>query len=398
HHAYVNTAFIRNRKVPRDLGIVGVGHDADGELNGQFLGVPAATFALGSEVPKYLSVENSTRLMRFLIDLNRRNGITTTTDHSTGSLSFDLEIHLLDSIFNKPETPERLMSIVSAEAIVARYGSVEKAIAALHELRAKSTDRLMFRGVKFFTDDSFNGLTFKPGTPGYIDGTEGIWITPPAQLYDAIEPWWRDGQQIFVHSIGEEAQELTIETLHRLLDKFPRFDHRFTFEHFGMARYDQVRRIKAMGASASVNVYYVWLRAGMYPDVIGRDRAHRLSPVATLLRAGVPTTFHSDTPVAPPKPLLGMSVGIARYTHADTTTLGPEERLTIDQAMRMATIDAAYVLSLDDIVGSIEPGKFADFTVLEQDPYEVDALALAKIPVWGTIVGGNVFPASEIKP
>ena len=64
----------------------------------------------------------------------------------------------------------------------------------------------------------------------------------------------------------------------------------------------------------------------------------------------------------------------------------------------MTTIDAAYVLGLDHMIGSLEPGKFADFTVLDDDPYEVDPFALASLPVWGTVVGGKVFPASEIKP
>jgi predicted amidohydrolase YtcJ len=398
HHAYTNSAFITARGVPKDLPIVGVGRDADGELNGQFLGVAAATYALSKELPNYLQPENARRLMRFLIDLNRRNGITTTTDHSMGALSFDLEARLLDGVFNDPGTPERLMAIPAVHSALARHGSVEKAMAAIRALQQTSTERLIFRGVKFFTDDSFNGLTFRPGAPGYIDGSEGIWVTPPGELYSAIEPWWCDGQQIFVHSIGEEAQDATLDALRRLQERFPRFDHRFTFEHFGMARYDQMRRLKALGACANVNVYFVWLRGGMYPNVLGRDRAQHLAPLATLLRVGVPTTFHSDTPVAPPKPLLGMSVALARYSHGEGATLGPEERLTIEQAMRMITIDAAYVLGLDQMVGSIEPGKFADFTVLERDPYEVEPLALAKVPVWGTVMGGKVFPASEITP
>jgi len=398
HHAYANSAFIAARKVPKDLPIAGVGRDANGELSGQFLGVPAATYVLAPELAVHLQPENALRLMRFLIDLNRRNGITTTTDHSMGMFSIDLETRVLDAVFNAPDTPERLMAIPAAQAAVASHGGVDQAMAAIRALQQTSTGRLIFRGVKFFSDDSFNGLTFKPGMPGYVDGIEGIWLTPPAELYSAIEPWWRDGQQIFVHSVGEEAQDATLDVLRRLQDKFPRFDHRFTFEHFGMARYDQIRKLKALGACANVNLYYVWLRGRMYPSVLGRDRAHHLAPVATLLKMGVPTSFHSDTPVAPPRPLLGMSVGIARYTRSDRTMIGPDERLTLDQALRMTTIDAAYVLGLDHMIGSLEPGKFADFTVLDDDPYEVDPFALASLPVWGTVVGGKVFPASEIKP
>jgi predicted amidohydrolase YtcJ len=79
-----------------------------------------------------------------------------------------------------------------------------------------------------------------------------------------------------------------------------------------MARYDQIRAMKALGASANVNLYYIWLRGEMYPNVIGKDRADDLAPIGTLVREGVPTTFHSDFPVAPPKPLLGVTLALTR--------------------------------------------------------------------------------------
>lgn len=396
HHGYVNSALIAARRIPSDLKIVGVGHDEKGELNGQFLGVPAASYVILPLLASKLAPAEASRLMRWLVDLNRRNGITTTTDHSMGIFNIDAEAGLLDAMFNNPETPQRLMAIPAMHSFLAKYGTPEKAIDAVHALQAKSTDRLMYRGVKFFTDDSFNGLTFKPGGGGYIDGRAGQWITPPEKLETLIEPWWKDGQQIFVHSIGIEAQDLTIGTLRQLQAKMPRSDHRFTFEHVGMARYDQIRAIKALGANASVNLYYVWLRGEMYPNIVGKDRAEDLAPVGTLVREGVPTTFHSDYPVAPPKPLLGVTLGVTRVGQSESKTLGPDLRINLEQALRMITIDAAYVLGLDNKIGSIEPRKLADFTVLELDPHKVKPAAIKDIPVWGTVLGGRVFPSSEI--
>ena len=396
HHGYVNSALIALRKIPADLNLVGVGHDEKGELNGQFLGVPAASYVILPMLVSKLAPAEASRLMRWLVDLNRRNGITTTTDHSMGIFNVEAEAGLLNAVFNNPETPQRLMAIPAMHSFVAKYGSAEKAIDAVHALQAKNTDRLMYRGVKFFTDDSFNGLTFKPGGMGYINGTQGQWITPPDKLEALMEPWWKDGQQIFVHSIGVEAQDVTLATLRQLQAKAPRVDHRFTFEHVGMARYDQIRAMKALGASANVNIYYVWLRGESYPKVVGKDRAEDLSPIGTLVSEGVPTTFHSDYPVAPPKPLLGVTLGLTRVGQSNTRTLGSDLRVNLEQALRMITIDAAYVLGLDQKIGSIEPGKLADFTVLEQDPHVVKPAAIRDIPVWGTVLGGRVFPASEI--
>jgi predicted amidohydrolase YtcJ len=396
HHGYVNSALIAQKKIPNDLKIVGVGRDDKGELNGQFLGVPAASYVILPLLVSKLAPAEASRLMRWLIDLNRRNGITTTTDHSMGIFSVDAEAGLLNAVFNNPETPQRLMAIPAIHSFLAKYGTAEKAMDAVHALQAKSTDRLMYRGVKFFTDDSFNGLTFKAGGMGYIDGNVGQWITSPDKLEALMEPWWKDGQQLFVHSIGVEAQDATLSTLRKLQAKAPRTDHRFTFEHVGMARYDQIRAMKALGASANVNLYYVWLRGEAYPKVFGKDRAEDLSPVGTMVREGVPTTFHSDYPVAPPKPLLGVTLGLTRVGQSNSKTLGTDQRINLEQALRMITIDAAYVLGLDNKIGSIEPGKLADFTVLEQDPHQVKPAAIRDIPVWGTVLGGRVFPTSEI--
>ncbi|MBX3644326.1 MAG: amidohydrolase [Rubrivivax sp.] len=398
HHGYVNSVVIAQRKIPNDIKIPGVGRDDKGELNGQFLGPAAATYVIVPLVAPKLAPAEATRLMRGLIDLNRRNGITMTTDHMVGVFSVDAEPALLNAVFNDPATPQRLMAIPDMRNFVTKYGTVEKAIEAVHALQAKSTDRLVYRGVKFFTDDSFNGLTFKPGGVGYVDGHEGLWITPPERLAGLMEPWWKDGQQIFVHSIGVEAQDATIAALRSLQNKTPRFDHRFTFEHFGMARYDQIRAMKALGASANVNLYYIWLRGEMYGTAIGKDRAEDLSPIGTLVREGVPTTLHSDYPIAPPRPLMAVSLALTRYGQSGQRTLGAGQTVTLDQALRMVTIDAAYVLGLDDKVGSLEPGKLADLTVLDADPHDVKPAAIRDIAVWGTVIGGKVYPASQIQP
>lgn len=396
HHGYTNSFVIAQKKIPGDIKIPGVGRDANGQFNGQFLGIPAASYVILPLIAHKLQPAEAMRMMKSQIDMNRRNGITTATEHSLGIFSVDAEAPLLSAVYNNPQTPQRLVAIPAMHTYMAKFGSTEKAIDAVHELQKKSTDRLMFRGIKFFTDDSFNGLTFKPGAAGYIDGTEGLWVTPPDKLAVLLEPWWKDGQQIFVHSIGVEAQDVTIGALRKLTAQYPRLDHRFTFEHFGMARYDQVRAMKALGASANVNIYYIWLRGEMYPKTFGTDRAEDLAPLGTLVGEGVPTTVHSDFPIGPPKPLLAVTLAMTRLGQSGTRTLGPNQAVGLQSALRMVTSDAAYVLGIDDKVGTLEPGKLADFTVLDKDPYAVKPAAIRDIPVWGTVVGGKVYPASDI--
>jgi hypothetical protein len=154
--------------------------------------------------------------------------------------------------------------------------------------------------------------------------------------------------------------------------------------------------MKALGASANVNIYYVWLRGELYPNIVGTDRAEDLSPIGTLVGAGVPTTIHSDYPIGPPKPLLAITLALTRVGQSGTRTLGPGQAVSLAQALRMVTTDAAFVLGIDDKVGSLEPGKLADFTVLERDPHDVKPASIRDIQVWGTVLGGRVFPAAEI--
>jgi predicted amidohydrolase YtcJ len=79
----------------------------------------------------------------------------------------------------------------------------------------------------------------------------------------------------------------------------------------------------------------------------------------------------------------------------DGNLMAPRERLTLDQALRAVTSDAAFVLRMEDRIGSIRAGKSADFTVLERDPYEVGVAGLADIPVWGTVFEGRLYPVAE---
>jgi hypothetical protein len=114
-------------------------------------------------------------------------------------------------------------------------------------------------------------------------------------------------------------------------------------------------------------------------------------PLNSFASTGMPIAFHSDFSMAPAQPLLLAWAALTRIT-ADGNILAPEERLSLQQVLRAITIDAAYQLGKEDELGSIEVGKLADFTVLEQNPFEVSTETLKDIPIWGTVFEGSVFP------
>tara|TARA_B100000745_G_scaffold157317_1_gene102997 strand:+ start:290 stop:658 length:369 start_codon:yes stop_codon:yes gene_type:complete len=114
--------------------------------------------------------------------------------------------------------------------------------------------------------------------------------------------------------------------------------------------------------------------------------------LGTLVRNGVVVTLHSDLPMGPVRPLLAVWSVVTRKTSSGTVR-GPEEALTLDQALKAITIDAAWSLRMDHEIGSIAPGKKADFVVLDKNPYSVAIDDVKDIHIWGTVFEGTVYPA-----
>lgn len=398
HFAYANTAAMKKRglNAAEASRVNGVGVGKDGELNGQFLGTTAGSYFLVPILQPYLDPKVALKNFKFLADLSRKNGITTTSELVLGTFNLELEERLYDAFFNDPAGTMRCVTVADAATVVRekKAGAVE----FVKALEKKSTDRHVFRGVKFFADDSFLGLGMQVDNPGYTDGRKGLWITKPGkEQFDLWKPWWEAGFQIHVHTNGNAGNQSTIDTLDALQKHRPRFDHRFTCQHFGITTPEHARRLKALGGVASVNPYYLHYRAELNAPLVGAERSYTAARFKTLVDAGVPVSMHSDTPVGPPKPLEWVWIAVNR-SGLSGAVRGPAERVTPMQAMRMVTIDAAYTLGVEDKLGSIQPGKLADFAVLEDDPFAVPVENIRDVKVWGTVLGGQVLPASDIKP
>ncbi len=391
HFAYTNTPYMEQIGVTAEdaARISGIELGPDGEPNGQFLAVDAAVFALVPEIEK--AITNMGPAMEQVIALNRQAGITTTTELAYGTVNPAFENDFFNTFFNDAEIPLRIVIVPDAVTFTRLHG--DAAVEVVSQFAEDNTEKVIFSGVKFFADDAFLGLAMALREPGYFDPLlEGIWNTRPEDMFEAMRPWWDAGYRIHIHSNGDASQDAVIDALAELQEHKPRFDHRFVFEHFGLYSLDQIRRMKQLGAVASVNPSYVYLRGELNAEYIGRNRAAQAARLGTLTANGVPTTIHSDLPVAPAEPLLLMWMAVNRFGQSGEV-LAPAERVTAEQALRMVTIDAAYVLGMDDRIGSIEPGKHADFTVLESNPLEVAPETIRDISVWGTVFAGEKFPA-----
>ena len=319
-------------------------------------------------------------------------GQTTIGDAALGLFGFEEEWEHLKVVMERPDTPFRIQLMPYAMGPTGDEQSDAEMVERVLSLPERNTHRLRFSDhVKIFADGGFFAelLMLKP--PGHLDGRHGEWLTPPERFEEITRAFWNAGLKIHVHCSGDLGVELVLRTLERLQWERPRFDHRFTFEHFGISSSQQVRRLAALGAQASVQVYYVYELSRAFADsTVGYERASQISRLGSLERAGVPFALHSDFPMAPAKPLNNAWVAANRVNEAGEV-MGRNERASLDAAMRAITTDAAHILGVEDEIGSLRWGKKADFTILEQDPYDVGAEGLRDIPIWGTVFEGEKF-------
>lgn len=319
-------------------------------------------------------------------------GHTTIGDLTGTYFDTDEEWQSLCEVLDTDDTPFRVQMVPMGTRKLGGPDNAE-ALALVEERAGRSTEKLFYRDhVKLFADGGFYAQAMQMLPPGFIDGHHGAWMFAPEQFESLARTYWHAGYQIHVHCTGDMGVQLAIDVLERLQSERPRFDHRFTIEHFGLSTPEQVQKLAALGAVVSANIYYVHeLGEKYWQQSVGYERASQMARLGTLARHGVTTALHSDFTMAPAEPLVSAWVAVNRVGEQGAV-LGEQERISLHQAMRAITIDAAFILGMEDEIGSIRSGKKADFTVLDADPYDTPTMDLKDIPIWGTIFEGQPFP------
>jgi predicted amidohydrolase YtcJ len=394
HFVYANSAMLKLLGADESLRMHGVGRDADGRLNGRFIEMEALNYALAPLRGHFVGKDKQALGLRRMAQVAQHAGVTTTADMLFGARNFESEWRLQNSVVSDPAFPLRMVLVPYEGAIRKRFA--EDAAACVADLEARATDKLRFHGVKFFSDGSYPAMSLRVRPPGYLDGGNGLrGDIPWDQLAERMLPFWKAGVQIHAHANGDEAIDAVLNALAKLQSIHPRFDHRLTIEHYCISTPDQARRLKALGGLASVNCYFVHFRSLIHSEqAFGPDRAEATARLGSLEREGVTFALHSDFSlvVAPLDPLLSVWIAVNRLAADGVTVQAPGERIGVERALRAVTIDAAYVLGMEREIGSLEVGKFADFSVLSDDPTAVDRSAIRDLRVWGTVLGGHPLP------
>jgi predicted amidohydrolase YtcJ len=368
----------------------GVPLGSDGLPTGELKGPDAMTI-VGPHVDFDRSVMAADELgLRQFARLCVRTGVTTATD--LANLLPDEAVAMMLRVTGEARFPARIVSLRRFQALTPPQ-MIERAL----ELGAQSSDRLRLGIVKVVADGSIQGFSARLRWPGYYNGApNGLWYVPHEQLREIYRLGLRHGVQIHTHTNGDEATELVLDCIEEALRHHPAPDHRFTFQHAQLADAAQMRRMKALGCCINLfpNHHMYW-GDQHWTTTVGPERASRMNACATALRTGVPLAIHSDAPVTPLGPLFTAWCAVNRRT-ASGRVIGPNERITVGDALRTITLGAAYTLKLDGEVGSLECGKRADIAVLEDDPESIGPEKLKDVRVWGTLQGGRIFQAATI--
>jgi len=387
HIQNVNTRLLEACGFSRESNIDGLLRDAAGDLTGELLGptvMGRASRAVGDA--GLLRIQDPPALYDYA-RVASRVGVTTSTDLSN-ELGED-NVAALQAATSGADFPIRLVP-----AMRARDYTLAAGLARIAELKRMSTDKLHFGIVKLVADGSIQGFTARLRWPGYHNGApNGLWYVAPAELGGIVEAYHRAGHQLHIHTNGDEASELATEMIGRAIAAHPRADHRHTLQHCQMADAAIFARMKAFGMCVNLFANHIYYWGEQHAALtMGPSRALRLDACGSALAAGVPLAIHSDVPVTPLNPLFTAWCAANRVTAAGRV-LGEGERITVRQALHAVTLGAAYTLKLDHLVGSIDVGKFADFAVLDEDPFAVDPMALKDVRVHATVLGGVAFSA-----
>jgi predicted amidohydrolase YtcJ len=256
-------------------------------------------------------------------------------------------------------------------------------------------DHLAIGPMKFYADGALTGGTAAFTTPYGPSGefTGSLYWQSEDAFRAAIARAHSAGWQIGVHAQGDRAIDRVLDAYEGALRIQPRDDHRHRIEHCGGPRPDQIARMARLGVIAVGQPRYFWDAGDSWLAALDPERAHRLQPYRELIDAGVRFALSSDAPVASYRPLDTIASAVLRTT-VSGAVIGADQSLTVDEALRASTVDAAASYFADDRLGSLEVGKLADVVVLDSDLFATPRERIAELAVATTIVAGEVVFAA----
>jgi predicted amidohydrolase YtcJ len=262
-----------------------------------------------------------------------------------------------------------------------------------HRIEEYGHHLLSVRSIKLFFDGALGSrgaAFFEP----YEDDPEntGLLRITPEYIYEISKAALEEDMGVNTHCIGIRGNRLCLEAYEKALQENPKPDHRFRIEHAQIIELQDVEKFASLGIIPSMQPTHCTSDMYFVDDRLGQERAKGAYAWRWFLDAGLVIPCGSDFPVESNNPLLGIYAALTRQDVSGWPEGGwyPEQRMTIEEAIKGFTIWAAYGAFQEDVLGSIEVGKYGDFTVLDKDILEIDPKEILNTKVEYTIMGGQI--------
>jgi predicted amidohydrolase YtcJ len=244
--------------------------------------------------------------------------------------------------------------------------------------------------VKIFRDGSlFTAAALSTPSRGQTKSGDQYLLFSQDDFEEMVTDAHTSGWQIWIHANGDVAIQSVLDAYEKALAIQERADHRHRIEHCQLPTDEQLDRMAALGVLPSFFPAHIWHWGDRHLSNFGPERAARLSPMASALMRDLNVGMHNDSPFTPMEPMVQVGAAVTRCSKSGDV-LGPEQGISVDQALKALTLGNAYLAFEEGIKGSLVTGKLGDVVVLEADPYRVKPEELVDIAVSMTIVGGKV--------
>jgi len=380
HTAFYNSKALQMAGITKSTpGMAGgtYDHDASGELNGRVTDLAMDVFDKVGKRTTFSADETMRRDRDGLAYISKqfvRFGLTGVC-HEGGNLRALAEVRARGELLHR----------VSYEAIGAELEAM-----ITGGMTTGLGDEWIKLGATFehTADGSFSERTMAMSVPypGSTSGYKGNVTETQEDLNRWCERVHRAGIQLNCHANGDVAIDHVLTAYERALRLVPQSDARPKITHCTLINDDLVRRIKAINAVPALFTSYAYYNPDKF-HFYGEELMKRCMAYRTLLDAGIHAAAGSDFDPGPFSPLMGIQ-GMVTRTGWNGEVWGANQRITVDEALRVNTINGAYATREEAIKGSVTPGKLADFVVLADDPHTVDPQKIKDIQVVRTVVGG----------
>ena len=247
---------------------------------------------------------------------------------------------------------------------------------------------LRIGGVKYGADGSASERTMRMSTP--YEGRPndyGILTMTQEEIHEAVEDAHRNGFQVGIHANGDITIDMVLNAYERVIKKWPRPDVRHRLEHCSLINPLLLQRIKATGSIPTPFYTYVHYHGNKWVEY-GEEKMKSMFAHRSFLDYDIPVAGASDYTPGPYEPLMAIQSMVTRKDF-DGRIWGPNQRISVSEALKICTINGAFASFEEDLKGSITEGKLADFVMLEKDPHDTEPDNIKNIGVMRTVVGGK---------